>query len=418
MSMSSAIVPKVLSDKNYENWKVWLKSYLLGQGLWDIVDGSEAKPIGAGLNAWRKNNGKALHAIQMSCGSDMLTHIREIESAKDAWDRLATVHAHASGARKGFLEAELRACKQGTCTISEYARKVKDICDQLEAIGVRKDNDTRVAIIVENLRPEFDAMRVLVQKNKPTMEEAVSLFLHEEALLERRKLESNNEVKDMSNEAFFSAARGNDHIDTVSTKEQDDGDKKAENIKEALCVIMDQVNTANNQWFIDSACSNHMTPREDIFISTEPFTDAFGVITGDNTRLEIKWRGDIALHKSNGGIQHLSNVLYLPKLCKNLMSVGQLVDQGYNVVFNENGCEILKEGNGTLVATGKKVGRLFALTMLHFSSTKMDSSPNVTILWHKRMGHCNLQRLKDMSMKKLATGSPTISYIEKHICDA
>ncbi|KAJ0092755.1 hypothetical protein Patl1_25782 [Pistacia atlantica] len=231
MSMSSAIVPEVLLNKNYENWKVWLKSYLLGQGLWDIVDGSDANPVGAGLNAWRKNNGKALHAIQISCGSDMLTHRREIESAKDAWDRLASVHAHASGARKGFLEAELRACKQGTYTISEYTRKVKDICNQFEAI---------------------------VQKNKPTMEEVVSLFLQEEALLERHKLESNNEVKDMSNEAFLSAAHGSfhnrgrsrgrdDHIDTVSTKEQDDGDKKADNNEEALCVIMDQVNTANNQ---------------------------------------------------------------------------------------------------------------------------------------------------------------------------
>ncbi|KAJ0034034.1 hypothetical protein Pint_25214 [Pistacia integerrima] len=258
MSMSSAIVPEVLLDKNYENWKVWLKSYLLGQGLWDTVDGSDANLVGAGLNAWRKNNGQALHAIQISCGSDMLTHIREIESAKDAWDRLASVRAHASGARKGFLKAELRACKQGTYTISKYARKVKDICDRLEAIGVRKDNDTRVAIISENLRPKFDVMRVLVQKNKPTMEEAVSLFLQEEALLERHKLESNNEVKDMSNEAFFSAACGSfcnrgrsrgrdDHIDTVSTKEQDDGDKKADNNEETLCVIMDQVNTANNQ---------------------------------------------------------------------------------------------------------------------------------------------------------------------------
>ncbi|KAJ8636992.1 hypothetical protein MRB53_011259 [Persea americana] len=45
MSSSNAIVPEVLTEKNYGNWKVWLKSYLIGQGLWDIVDGIEAKPV-------------------------------------------------------------------------------------------------------------------------------------------------------------------------------------------------------------------------------------------------------------------------------------------------------------------------------------------------------------------------------------
>ncbi|KAF8403459.1 hypothetical protein HHK36_011563 [Tetracentron sinense] len=112
MSKSSAIVQEVLTEKNYGNWKEWLKSYLLGQGLWDLVDGSEPKPEGnkATLNAWRKSNGKALDVIQISCGSNMLTYIRELDSTKQACDRLATMHEHASGARKSFLEVELRSC--------------------------------------------------------------------------------------------------------------------------------------------------------------------------------------------------------------------------------------------------------------------------------------------------------------------
>lgn len=49
-------------------------------------------------------------------------------------------------------------------------------------------------------------MRVVVQKSKPSLEEAVNLFLQEEALLERRKLDSNNEKKG-PNEALFSDTR-------------------------------------------------------------------------------------------------------------------------------------------------------------------------------------------------------------------
>ncbi|XP_077217812.1 uncharacterized protein LOC143852299 [Tasmannia lanceolata] len=210
MSSSSAIVPEVLTEKNYADWKVWLKSYLQGQGLWDIVDGSDVRPEGnqPGLNAWKKNNGKALHAIQISCGSDMLSYVRELDSAKEAWDSLAIMHEQASGARKFFLEAELRASKQGEDSIDVFSRKVKDICDQLEGIGIKMENNTRAAIISENLRTEFDAMRVLIQKEKPSMNEAVSLLLQEEALLERLKLESKPERYEHSNEALFTNARG------------------------------------------------------------------------------------------------------------------------------------------------------------------------------------------------------------------
>ncbi|GAV83988.1 UBN2_3 domain-containing protein [Cephalotus follicularis] len=142
--MTNAIVPEILTDKNYGNWKVWLKSYLLGQGLWDIIDGTYVKPVGnqADLSAWRKNNGKAFHAIQICYGADMLTYIRELDSAKAAWDCLATVHEQASGARKAFLEAELRSCKQGNSIVAEFSRKVKDLCDQMEGIGIKMENDT------------------------------------------------------------------------------------------------------------------------------------------------------------------------------------------------------------------------------------------------------------------------------------
>jgi hypothetical protein len=42
----------------------------------------------ATIKAWSKENSMALHAIQISCGSDAFSKIRRITSAKDAWDTL------------------------------------------------------------------------------------------------------------------------------------------------------------------------------------------------------------------------------------------------------------------------------------------------------------------------------------------
>ncbi len=56
-SILCTIVPEVLTENNYESWEIWMKNYLLGQGLWDIVEGAETKPEDSRL--WTMRNAKA-----------------------------------------------------------------------------------------------------------------------------------------------------------------------------------------------------------------------------------------------------------------------------------------------------------------------------------------------------------------------
>ncbi|KAI4305479.1 hypothetical protein L6164_028844 [Bauhinia variegata] len=82
----NGIVSEVLTNDNYENWSALVKNYLIGQGFWDVVSSSSAK---SGDEDWKMKNGKALHAIQLSCGSDALAWIRNCETAKEAWNQLS-----------------------------------------------------------------------------------------------------------------------------------------------------------------------------------------------------------------------------------------------------------------------------------------------------------------------------------------
>ncbi|EOY20800.1 Ankyrin repeat family protein, putative [Theobroma cacao] len=92
---SSAIVAQVLSGKdNYENWRACIKYYFLVRDLWDVVEQApeplkQGKGYGADFKAWRKRNLTALHAIQISCDPSMLSYIRNMTTAKDAWKTLA-----------------------------------------------------------------------------------------------------------------------------------------------------------------------------------------------------------------------------------------------------------------------------------------------------------------------------------------
>ncbi|KAK4593421.1 hypothetical protein RGQ29_017506 [Quercus rubra] len=88
----SAAVVEVLKQDNYLDWNVRVKTSLMAQGLWDIVESRSGSPTPeneAVFKVWSMTNAMALHVIQNSCGPDTFSDIREITSARIAWETLA-----------------------------------------------------------------------------------------------------------------------------------------------------------------------------------------------------------------------------------------------------------------------------------------------------------------------------------------
>ena len=86
---STGIVLEPLTKDNYENWRALVENYLVGQGLWHgIVESDPNKPDSEKDNDWRSKNAKALHAIQLACGSENLSNIRTFKKAREAWNHL------------------------------------------------------------------------------------------------------------------------------------------------------------------------------------------------------------------------------------------------------------------------------------------------------------------------------------------
>ncbi|KAL4586402.1 hypothetical protein LXL04_011038 [Taraxacum kok-saghyz] len=84
------IVPEELNEENYEFWKVCVKSYLIGQDLWEVVS-KEATANEQATPEWQRKNAQAIHAIQLACGSGAYSKYKKSThvSAKFAWDHLA-----------------------------------------------------------------------------------------------------------------------------------------------------------------------------------------------------------------------------------------------------------------------------------------------------------------------------------------
>ena len=76
----------------------------------------------------------------------------------------------------------------------------------------------------------------------------------------------------------------------------------------------------------------------------------------------------------------------MPTITKNLVSVGQIVEQGMQVRFNNEGCFIEKDGR--LIAKGPRDGRLFILDSNEVKSAMyakgLETETSIE-LWHSEL---------------------------------
>ena len=165
-------------------------------------------------------------------------------------------------------------------------------------------------------------------------------------------------------------------------------------------------------WYVDLGASKHMTHHKNWFNKLHAPKKPRYVEIGDDTLHPIEHVGKVPLSMHDGKTNHMADVLHVPTITKNLVFVGQMVDQGLQMKFNKHGCFVEDfQSSFKLVAKRKRIGRMFTLDVnMPIKSAALFTSKNAIIfdmdIWHKRIGHVNVQRLKAMESKRIMTGLP------------
>lgn len=145
-------------------------------------------------------------------------------------------------------------------------------------------------------------------------------------------------------------------------KPQDSKANYVEASEEAVLLMaelsLDEKTNAQDMWFIDSGCSNHMIGRKDWFSSIDiSFSDV--VKLGNNYVLKVTGKGTVKL-LINGVVHLVNDVFYVPELKNNLFSVGQLLERGLIVEMKQNKCKVFQE-KGLIFETFMTTNRMFAI---------------------------------------------------------
>jgi len=111
-------------------------------------------------------------------------------------------------------------------------------------------------------------------------------------------------------------------------------------------------------WLIDSGCTNHMTNDMSLFKELKPMTIT-KVRIGNGDHLPVRGKGTIAI-PSHSGTKTISDVLYVPDIDQNLLSVGQLMEKGYKLNFEDNHC-LIKDASDQEMFKVRMRGKSFSL---------------------------------------------------------
>jgi hypothetical protein len=165
------------------------------------------------------------------------------------------------------------------------------------------------------------------------------------------------------------------------------------------------------EWLIDYGTSYHMTKDKDIFSSLNE-CNTKKIFVGDDRSLSVEGSGIVQVE--NG---HFNDVLCVPSLSCNLLSVYQITHsgEGKTVEFSPHQVVIkdLKDPKHIL-ATGivDDITRLYKFHNFgssSFSLVFVAHSDDLRKLWHERFGHLNYRSLQQLCNQQMVSGLPLVS---------
>ena len=151
-----------------------------------------------------------------------------------------------------------------------------------------------------------------------------------------------------------------------------------------------------------------MTGDKYLFIDLDEKDLGVHIEMGDDGRYSASGIGTISFERESGKPFVLKEVMHVPGLKKNLISVAMLGDKGYDVVFSEGKAFLCSKATGETRRIGVRVKNLYQLQVDGCATMAGKAEGAVSWddgeLWHQRLGHLHHGALK--ILQQISTGLP------------
>ena len=163
---------------------------------------------------------------------------------------------------------------------------------------------------------------------------------------------------------------------------------------------------------LDTGAMNHMTGSRAVF--AELNTSVTGTVRfGDGSVVDIKGKGTVLFAYKNGEHRRLEGVYYIPRLTTNIVSLGQMDEDGFKVDIEAGILRLFDLQRQLLTKVFRSMSRLYYLDMRIVALVCLTARVgDVAWRWHERYGHLNFQSLRKLGREDMVHGLPSIDHVE------
>ena len=164
-----------------------------------------------------------------------------------------------------------------------------------------------------------------------------------------------------------------------------------------------------NNWIVDSGATCHMCNNSKCFVDLRDLEQPQEISLGDGHTVKANKCGAVMLQMKLPGNEikkcKLHDVLYVPALTYNLLSISRATKSGKTTEFTNNCCRIT-DTEDRLIAVATRIGSLYYLDCesVDQSNTAENNNFATEDLWHRRYGHLGAHSLKKLAHDKLVEG--------------
>lgn len=453
---------------DYAFWRMQIEDYLYGKKLHQPLS---KKPEKMDQDEWELLDRQVLGVIRLTLSKNVAHNVAKEKTTEGLMKVLSDMYEKPSANNKVFLMKKLFHLKmEEGGLVAAHVNEFNTIVNQLSSVEIEFDDEVRALILLASLPNSWEPMRAAVSNSVGTQklkfndvrdrilaEEVRRIDSGETSTNSAFNVENRGRKPDRNNrsngrsksrngrgqskfrqpaECWNCGKTGHIKRNCRAPPKKDDNKGGGANavtreIADALVVSVDSPrksearDTATNttkasisyvdspvdSWVLDSGASFHTTPHQNIMENY--VAGNYGkVYLADGLPLDIVGIGDINLKMSDGRVWKITKVRHVPKLMRNLISVGQLDDTGHDVNFG-GGAWRVKKGS-IVVARGHKRGTLYMTTSYQDTVAVVENAKQ-TKLWHCRLGHMSEKGMKLM----VENGAlPDLKTVDHQMCES